>query len=88
MFLLAIDTTGMVREIDRDSPVPVSRQVAAWLREDIENGVYQPRQRLPSITDLVQTYGIARDTALKVQRLLIADGVAENSTGMGLFVKG
>ena len=74
------------REIDRDSAVPPSRQVAGWLADDIRGGVYRPGQRLPSITDLVQTYGIARDTALKAQRILIADGLAENSPGMGLFV--
>jgi DNA-binding GntR family transcriptional regulator len=76
----------MGREIDRNSSVPASRQVAAWLREDIESGAYAPGQRLPSIADLVQTYGIARDTALKAQRVLIAEGLAENSPGMGLFV--
>ena len=43
-------------------------------------------QRLPSIATLVQTYGIARDTALKAQRVLIAEDLAENSPGMGLFV--
>ena len=87
MYPLVIDTVRMAREIDRDSSVPPSRQVAGWLREDIESGVYAPGQRLPSITDLVQTYGIARDTALKAQRILIDDGLAENSPGMGLFVR-
>jgi GntR family transcriptional regulator len=76
----------MARVIDYDSPVPASRQVAAWLREDIESGAYAPGQRLPSIAGLVQEYGIARDTALKAQRVLIAEGLAENSPGMGLFV--
>jgi DNA-binding FadR family transcriptional regulator len=51
-------------------------------------GVYAPGQRLPSIADLVGEYGIARDTALKAQRVLIADGLAVNSPGMGLFVAG
>jgi GntR family transcriptional regulator len=74
------------RKIDYDSAVPASRQVAAWLKEDIANGVYRPGQRLPSIATLVQEYGIARDTALKAQRILIADGLAINSPGMGLFV--
>lgn len=74
------------RKIDYDSQVPASRQVAAWLREDIRGGVYAPGQRLPSIATLVQTYGIARDTALKAQRVLIAEGLAVNSPGMGVFV--
>jgi DNA-binding GntR family transcriptional regulator len=76
----------MDRTINYDSAVPASRQVAGWLREDILAGVYRPGQRLPSIATLVQDYGIARDTALKAQRVLIADGLAVNSPGMGLFV--
>jgi GntR family transcriptional regulator len=77
----------MSREIDRDSAVPASRQVATWIAEDIESGVYAPGQRLPSIADLVQIYGIARSTAAKALRVLIADGVAEMSPGMGTFVR-
>jgi GntR family transcriptional regulator len=86
VFTLVIDAVRVERKIDYDSSVPASRQVAARLREDIKNGVYQSGQRLPSIATLVQTYGIARDTALKAQRALITDGLAENSPGMGLFV--
>ena len=87
MSALVIDAVRVARVIEYDTAVPPSRQVADWLREDIEAGVYAPGQRLPSITALVQEYGIARSTALKAQRLLIADGLAENSPGMGLFVK-
>jgi GntR family transcriptional regulator len=76
------------RVINYDSAVPASRQVAAWLRADIEAGVYAPGQRLPSIADLVGTYGIARDTALKAQRILIDEGLAITSPGMGTFVAG
>lgn len=74
------------RVVNYNSPIPASRQVAAWLRDDIVSGVYAPGQRLPSIAGLVQEYGIARDTALKAQRVLIAEGLAVNSPGMGLFV--
>jgi len=86
VFSLVIDAVSMSRTIDYDSAVPASRQVAGWLREDIEAGVYAPGQRLPSIATLVQEYGIARDTALKAQRVLITEGLAVNSPGMGLFV--
>jgi DNA-binding GntR family transcriptional regulator len=78
----------MAREINRESPVPPSRQVAGWLREDIELGAYAPGQRLPSIADLVQTYGVARDTAAKALRILVSEGLAETSQGMGTYVKG
>lgn len=77
----------MPRTIDYDSAVPPSRQVAGWLREDIETGVYRPGQRLPSIASLVQEYGVARDTAGKAQRILVDEGLAEISPGLGLFVR-
>ena len=55
-------------DIDRDSSTPPSRQIAAYIRGQIENGTYRPGQRLPSVTDLVQTYGVARDTAAWLDR--------------------
>ena len=72
--------------IDYDSPVPAYRQVAAALRGRIESGEYRPAQRLPSINDLVQEYGVARLTANKALRLLVAEGLAELSPGMGFYV--
>jgi GntR family transcriptional regulator len=72
--------------IDRDSPVPPHRQVAAILAAGIADGTYPPGSRLPSIADLVGTYGIARATAGKVLRGLVADGLAEISPGMGTYV--
>ena len=77
----------MTQEIDEDSPVPPYRQVAAVLRGRIESGELAPGRRLPSIADLVQTYGIARTTAAKALRVLINDGLAEVSPGMGTYVK-
>jgi GntR family transcriptional regulator len=74
--------------IDHDSPVAAYRQVAAILRGRIESGEYRPGQRLPSINDLVQTYGIARLTANKALRLLASEGLAELSQGMGFYVTG
>lgn len=78
----------MTQKIDEDSPVPPYRQVAAFLRAEIESGARAPRSRLPSIKDLVDTYGIARTTAAKALRVLINEGLAEVSPGMGTYVKG
>lgn len=73
--------------IDYESATPVYRQVAAVLRERIENGTYQPGKRLPSITGLVQEFGIAQLTARKALHLLVEEGIAEMTPGMGTFVK-
>jgi GntR family transcriptional regulator len=77
----------VAEQIDAESLVPPYRQVAAFLRARIERGEFAPGRRLPSIADLVQTYGIARTTAAKALRVLIDDGLAEVSPGMGTYVK-
>jgi len=72
--------------IDYESPVAPYRQVAAILRDRIEAGQYRPGQRLPSINDLVGEFGVARTTAGKALRLLVDEGQAELSQGMGFYV--
>lgn len=77
----------MATMIDHESATPVYRQVAAILRERIEAGTYQPGRRLPSVRDLVQEFGIAQLTARKALRVLVDDGAATMTPGMGTFVK-
>lgn len=72
-------------EVDRDSPVPPYRQVAASLIEGIRRGDWQPEERLPSVADLVQATGIARRTAAKALRVVADAGFAELSDGMGYY---
>jgi DNA-binding GntR family transcriptional regulator len=85
MFAQVMHYEGM---INYESAVAPYRQVAAILRERIDAGRYAPGTRLPSINDLVQEFGVARTTAGKALRLLVADGLAEISQGMGFYVKG
>lgn len=81
---------SLVREywamVDHGSPVAPYRQIAAILRSRIESGEYRPGQRLPSITTLMQEYGVAHLTANKALRLLASEGLAELSPGMGYYV--
>ena len=72
--------------IDPESPVPPYRQVAAILRARIESGELPPGRRLPSIATLTQTYGIARTTAAKALGVLVDEGLAMVSPGMGTYV--
>jgi GntR family transcriptional regulator len=73
--------------IDYESAVAPYRQVAAILRERIVAGQYRRGTRLPSINDLVQEFGVARTTAGKALRLLVTEGLAEISPGMGFYVR-
>jgi len=77
----------MTDDIDYDGPLPPYRQVAAVLRARIESGGYPPGQRLPSISQLQQTYGIARVTAVKAVRVLVTEGLAETVPGWGSYAK-
>jgi GntR family transcriptional regulator len=72
--------------VDYDLPMPPYRQIAGILRSRIESGEYRPGQRLPSITTLMQEYGVAHLTANKALRLLATEGLAELSPGMGYYV--
>lgn len=72
--------------IDYEGAVPVYRQVAAVLRGRIEDGTYLPGRRLPSVTGLVQEFGVAQLTARKALRVLVDEGLATMTPGMGTYV--
>jgi GntR family transcriptional regulator len=72
--------------IDREGPIPPYRQIADDIRRKIEDGTIPPGRRIPSIVEMEQEYGVARDTLRKATRLLKEEGLVETVTGMGLFV--
>jgi DNA-binding GntR family transcriptional regulator len=71
--------------IERESPVAPWRQLYALLRGQIDNGELAPGSRLPSITDLAATHGIALTTVRKAMDKLKGDGLVVTSP-MGTFV--
>jgi len=75
------------REIRDDDPTPVYRQLAGFLRDDIQSGKLVAGQRIPSETDLVQLYGVARETARKAVRVLRDEGLIVTTHGRGSFVR-
>lgn len=70
-------------EIDHEGPVPVFRQMADILRTRIDRGDWQPNRPIPSEAQLVQTYGIARETVRKAIRVLVDDGMVFVVHGRG-----
>lgn len=75
-----------IMAIDRDSPVPPSKQIAADLRARITSGDIPPGRRIPSLTELEQQYDVARDTLRKAVRILRDEGLVETVQGMGVYV--
>jgi DNA-binding GntR family transcriptional regulator len=72
--------------IDREGPVPPYRQIAAQLRAQIASGAIPVGRRIPSLVELEQTYGVARDTLRKAVQVLKNEGLVETVNGMGVFV--
>jgi len=71
--------------VDHDSAIPPSRQIANILRERITNGDLPPGSRLPSITTIMQSEGVARNTARRAIAILEAEGLVEIVHGWGSF---
>lgn len=72
--------------IDAEGPDPIYRQVAGIIRGRIESGAIPPNRPVPSVAQLVQEFGIARGTAIKVLDLLRAEGLVRTVPGRGTYV--
>lgn len=76
-----------IPDIDYDDAVPPYQQVARWVREQIESGQIQPGKPIPSETDLVQYFGIARGTARRAVRDLRESGLVVTVAGRGSYAR-
>lgn len=69
-----------------DSAEPPYLRIAAELRARIEDGTFQPGDRLPSTRRIVQDFGVAMATATKALAVLQQDGLAISVAGVGTVV--
>lgn len=76
--------TGIV--LDRDTPVPLHRQVYEGVREGILSQHFSPGQRLPSTRTVARELGISRYTAVEAFQQLLAEGYIEGKVGSGTYV--
>ncbi|HEX5198467.1 MAG TPA: PLP-dependent aminotransferase family protein [Actinoplanes sp.] len=74
--------------VDRDSAVPVYRQVELWLRASIEDGALPAGTRLPASRALAAELGLSRITVVNAYAALEGDGLLVTRTGSGTFVEG
>lgn len=75
-----------MRVVDHYDPEPKYLQIAAILREQIQAGELEPRDPIPSETQMVQLHGVARKTARMAVRLLAAEGWVFTIPSRGTFV--
>lgn len=74
----------MIQPLDRESPVPLYRQLAAELRRRIEA---ESLRRLPGLVSLRQQYEVSRPTVEDAVRILADEGLVYVSPGKGTFVR-
>jgi len=72
--------------VDHEGKTPVYQQIAAILRGRIESGSIPRGRAVPSETQLMQEFGVARLTARKAVRVLAGEGLVEVVPGRGVYV--
>lgn len=70
----------------RGALVPAYRQIANELRRVIVDHRLEPGTKLPSETELVAKFDVARMTAREALRVLKTEGVVRSEQGRGVFV--
>ncbi len=78
-----IGWTGFLPDLDRDSIVPLYRQLYEHLRESILAGALPESTRLPPERTLAERLKVNRSTVVHAYRDLVADGLIEQRVGSG-----
>jgi DNA-binding GntR family transcriptional regulator len=72
--------------IDPLAPTPPYRQIAEILRLRIESGQYPPDTRIPTESELVETFEVARTTARRAVSVLRDAGLVYTVPQRGTYV--
>ncbi len=72
--------------VERESKVPIYRQLDASLRRLIMDGTLTAGQKLPSTRDLANDLGVSRITVKSVYEQLVSEGFARAQAGAGTFI--
>src|SRR5437867_12711102 len=78
--------TPIQLQVDKQSPIPIRRQLTEQLKHAIEAGGVPPDQALPSIRELAGFLSINPNTVARVIEDLKRDGYVEARRGRGVFV--
>jgi DNA-binding GntR family transcriptional regulator len=74
--------------VDSSDSTPAYLQVVASIRDAINNGNYQPGDRLPARHELINLYGVAHMTINRALDVLRREGLIASQQGRGVFVVG
>lgn len=68
--------------------IPRHTQISKWLRQKIEDGVYETDEKLPSENELTDKFDVSRVTVRRALQTLENEQLIYRSQGLGSFVKG
>ena len=75
-------------QLDRESPVPLARQIEEQIERLIRERLLAPGVKLPATRELAGTLGVNRATVALAYEELVAAGRARAHVGQGTFVRG
>ena len=76
----------MSSAINPNSAVPLYKQIANVIAQDIKDGKYNYGDRLPSELTLKDTFGVSRITIRAAISELMEEGLLVRSQGKGTFI--
>src|SRR5262245_17367027 len=76
----------MFIRIERDSSVPISRQIADQIRAQCLSGALAAGTRIPSVRQLARDLAVNQNTVLRVYERLTAENLLDVRHGDGTFV--
>jgi len=76
-----------VIKIDPTGPVPPYRQIAEIIRKRIKSGEYPKDSRIPTESEIVETWEVARTTARRAIAVLREEGLVYTVPQRGTYVR-
>ena len=77
---------GLEMKIDKESKVPLYHQLYEAIARNIESGIFDENEKLPSERELCSTLDISRSTVRQAMFELEKDGYIYKEHGRGMFV--
>ncbi|UOE57395.1 GntR family transcriptional regulator [Bacillus sp. CMF12] len=75
-----------MKHLQHNSIIPLYHQLKEILRESVDNGNWNTGDKVPSENQLMDEYGVSRNTVKKAIEELVQDGVLYRIQGKGTFV--
>lgn len=76
----------MENKLQENGGLPMYRQLSNIIRTNVENGVYEANQKIPTEMELGKKYNVSRVTVRKALEELVEDGILLRKQGKGTFI--